>query len=266
VIDDNVRADLHMSTATETTPKLSPSAGKQQEPTSESAAQQVGSSIAEISDRVLHHGLDIVRGLNDRTKKMFALLRHLSSDLAAQAVSNFPSFLSRPSNPLLVEFESLAFSIMHSIGPTDAASIAATVTTACLGIAGNIYLHLFIKRVTRGDPVYTWQLHLLKETVQLMRSTKSSPSTSTVSAESKWSEVWFWIYFVSGCATVRRWPTQDRTRLLICRELMRAKQQLGLDVGDWTRVQDMLGMLIWTEEGQPIGLELWEDVCQIDQP
>ena len=99
-----------------------------------------------------------------------------------------------------------------------------------------------------------------------MRSTKSDPSASILSAESKWPEVWLWIYFVSGCATVRHWPAQDMTRLLICRELMKAKQMLGFDFGDWTRVQNMLGMLIWTEEDQGIGLELWEDICQIVQP
>ncbi|KAK9351087.1 hypothetical protein V1523DRAFT_428381 [Lipomyces doorenjongii] len=258
-------ADLHMSSATKTRPKFSPSTGEQ-EPISGLAAQQVGSSV-EMSDRVLlYHSLYNVRGLNDRTKKMFALLRHLPSNPPAQAVSNFPSSLSPPSNPLLVEFESLIFSIMHSIGPTDKASISATVTNACLGIASNIYLHLFIKRVTRGDPVYAWQLQLLEESVQLMRSTTSSPRSSIMSAESKWPEVWLWIYFVSGCATVRRWPAQERTRLLICRELMRAKQMLRLDVGDWTRVQNVLGMLIWTEEDHGIGLELWEDVCQVVQP
>ena len=96
-----------------------------------------------------------------------------------------------------------------------------------------------------------------------MRSTKSDPSASILSAESKWPEVWLWIYFASGCATVRHWPAQDMTRLLICRELMKAKQMLGFDFGDWTRVQNMLGMLIWTEEDQGIGLELWEDICQI---
>jgi hypothetical protein len=99
-----------------------------------------------------------------------------------------------------------------------------------------------------------------------MRSTNSGSSASIMSAESKWPEAWLWIYFVSGCATVRCWPEQDMARLLICRELKRAKEILGFDIGDWTRVQNMLRMLIWTEEDQGIGLELWEDVCQIVQP
>ncbi|RFU25548.1 hypothetical protein B7463_g10791, partial [Scytalidium lignicola] len=258
-------ADLQMSTATKTPPRFSPSAGEQ-EPTSGPSAQQVGSSVVEISGSILYQGLDTVRGLNDRTKKMFALLRHLSSNRPTQEVSNFPSSLSPPSSPLLVEFESLIFSIMHSVGPTDTASISATVTSACIGIAGTIYLHLFIKRTPRGDPVYTWQLHLLKESVQLMRSTQSGPSSSILGAESMWPEVWLWIYFVSGYSTVRREPAQDGARLLICRELMGVKQILGLGVGDWTRVQNMLGVLIWSDEDQGIGLELWEDVCQIVQP
>jgi hypothetical protein len=59
---------------------------------------------------------------------------------------------------------------------------------------------------------------------------------------------------------------QDMTRLLICRELMKMKQMLGFDFGDWARVRNMLRMLIWTEEDQGIGLELWEDICQIVQP
>lgn len=255
-----------MSNATNTTRKFSPSAGHQ-ETTSRSAAQPARSSAIEISDRTLYGGLDMIRGLNDKTKTMFASLRYLSSNSSAHAASISPSSVSQLSNSLIEKVETLIFSIMHSVGPTDTASIGATITCACLGIAGNIYLKLFIQRVSRRDPVYAWQLHLLNESVQLIRSANNpNPNALMVRAENMWPELWLWIYFVSACATVRRCPSQVKTRAWICKELMSARQMLRFDMGDWPKVQGMLGMLVWTEADRGMGLELWTDVCDMIQP
>lgn len=249
------RADLHVSSATKTTPRI-PLSITGQEPKSSLIANapnhQASSAISEIASVPIILTLNEISGLCDMAKKILSQLQYLSQNMPhdAQPPSSSPSPL--PPGELTREVEAHIYTLLHSGGSVNERSFPMTITNACFSIGAYIYLQLFIKRVAISNPVYAWQLQLLKDCMQQL-----SQACSIASIERRWPEVWLWILVVGACASTRG----GDYRALICRQLAQVNQIS--EIKSWDEAKSMLGRLIWADNDYGLGLEVWADVSAI---
>ncbi len=117
------------------------------------------------------------------------------------------------------------------------------------GIAGSVYIYLFLRKIPVTSPVYDWMVSLVQEEFERF--------SEEVLERMYPPEITFWMLFVAGVASFKR-----SERGWFVRKLVSVRDTLELK--GWGEAKKLLGQLAWVEgAGEEHGKTLWNELDTI---